>query len=103
MSVRIFYNKYMLQDDNITKEYLDLALDKRFEEFARMIANGFAEAKKDLYEAEVRLYDRFASIDTTAQKIEGHIGRMEVRFGYLDEIVLKDHRVRIAALEKEVF
>lgn len=102
------------------EEKLDKKLDEKFEEFALMIAKEFANVyrkfdeqsaelkeymhehfatKMDLYDTETRMNARFDRLEDRVGKIEGHIGRMEIRFSHLDDIVINDHSPRIKNLE----
>jgi hypothetical protein len=91
-----------VKENLVTKEYLDLKFDEKFEEFARMIAGEFKEVHQDIYNLEVKMNDRFDQVDKRFEKMEAHVGRMEIRFGHLDDIVLKDHTPRIRRIEGEL-
>ena len=121
---------FMMKDDYITKEYFNHILDKKFDlfeeriekkfdDFAIIVARGFAEVgekfkeqreymdetfatKLDLYETESRLNGRFDKLEGRVEKIESHIGRMDIRFSNIDEIVRLDHTPRIKNLEAAV-
>jgi len=51
-------------------------------------AENFA-TKLDLYETEVRMSNRFDNMDGRLEKIEGHIGRYEIRAQNIEQILLK--------------
>ena len=48
-----------------------------------------------------RLESNIVDIKDSIGKIEGHIGRYEVRSTNIEQILLQDHKPRISALEKE--
>lgn len=74
-------------EEKIEREVRDLALSTA-EEFGR-IDDRFERLESDM--AEIREYNRL---------IEQHIGRYEVRATTFEEILLKDFKPRILALEK---
>ncbi len=84
-------------------------IDERFDEVDERF-NGIDErfSKADLEFDSVnnrldRLESSNAEIKEDISKIEGHIGRYEVRAQNIEAILLEDHKPRIIALEKEVF
>ncbi len=110
--------KFKVNFDSFEKK-----IDKKFDDLAILIGRGFADvdrkfieqeknlkeymseyfaSKLDLYETETRINIRFDRLEDRVGKIEGHIGRMEIRFSHLDEIVLQDHTPRIKNLELAV-
>ena len=76
-------------------------VDRRFKEQREYMDETFA-SKLDLYETEGRINTRFDKLEGRVEKIEGHIGRMDVRFSNLEDIILKDHGPRIKNLELAV-
>ncbi len=105
------------------EERLDKKFDQKFDDFAAIIAKGFSDvykkfdeqeaslkeymsehfaSKTDLYESEARLKNEIGEVKEEVSLINEHLGRMEVRFGHLDNIVVKDHRPRIKNLELAV-
>lgn len=112
----------MKQTTPLTKEYFDEKLssfaanfatkehlDARIDELAIATAKGFGEVheklkdiKLDLYETEARLNDRIVAVEEHFGKIEQHIGRIDVRFSNMYDIIVQDHGPRIINLEKEL-
>lgn len=91
-------------DMKIDKTVGDLAISIKlqFEEQEQNLKEYMHEnfaSKLDLYETEVRIRDKFEILDERLEKIEGHIGRFEIRSQNLEQIVLKDYKPRIEALE----
>ncbi len=50
-----------------------------------------------------RLDNEIGGIKESMEKIEAHIGRYEIRAQNIEEILLKDYKPRLKALEKTVF
>lgn len=77
-------------------------IDRRFE----LVDEKFSKIDNEFEGVNNRL-DRLessnAEIKEDISKIEGHIGRYEVRAQNIEAILLEDHKPRIIALEKEVF
>lgn len=91
------------------EERLDKKFDQKFDDFAALIAKGFSDVYKrfdeqslELYETEARLKNEIGEVREEVSLINEHLGRMEVRFSHLDEIVTQDHRPRIKNLELAV-
>ncbi len=76
---------------------------KYFTEFREYIDKKFSEVKTDIYISETRLGDRIDKLSTEVGKIEKLVGKYEVRAQNIEDILLKDHKPRIAELEKTVF
>ncbi len=88
------------QEENL-KEYMheNFATKLDLERFATKLDLERFATKLDLYEVETKLGNRLDNIDDKLEKIEGHIGRYEIRAQNLEQILLKDHKPRIEALE----
>ena len=92
--------KFIEADKNMKSSIEELAIstargfsemDRRFDK----IHEDFA-TKSDLYETETRLGRKIDKLDERVEKIEGHIGRYEIRAQNIEEIMLP----RIKNLEK---
>ena len=87
-------------------DVLTISIEHQFEEQEKGLQEYMHEnfvSKLDLYETEVRVNDKFERLDEILGKIEGHIGRYEIRGQDLEQILLQDHKPRIIELEKIVF
>lgn len=73
-------------------------IDEKFEEQKEFMFENFA-TKDDLYAVETRLGGRIDGIDEKLEKIEGHIGRYEIRAQNIEQILLKDLKPRVDKLE----
>lgn len=90
-------------EEKIEKEVGDLAI---------MTAKQFLRIDSKFESADIRfgdLEDKITNIEHTmatkddADKILKHIGAYEIRAKNIEKILLKDHKPKITALEKEVF
>ena len=110
----------MNKDQYITVEYFDNKLDQRFETFEKKIDEKFddlavilsksfksiderfdlVDKQSDSVEYEIDIMGRDVSTKKDIHELHAHIGKIEVRFQNIEEIVLHDHYPRIRALEK---
>lgn len=83
---------------NTKFDRIDEKFDEQEDRLKEYMSLNFA-TKLDLYAVETRLGGRIDGIDEKLEKIEGHIGRYEIRAQNIEQILLKDLKPRIEDLE----
>ncbi len=92
------------------KKHIDVKIETSFNELAIIIKDTLVTkddikdmvTKEDL-EYEINEIKREMATKDDIKGIHEHIGRYEVRAQNVEQILLQDHKPRIADLEKEVF
>jgi predicted nucleic acid-binding Zn-ribbon protein len=79
-------------------------IEKNFEDLMIMLVNQFTAIDKrfEALEYEVSVIKQNMATKDDIRELDSHIGRLEIRFQKIEDIVLNDHRPRIKNLEKEV-
>lgn len=62
-----------------------------------------AKIETSVNELAIITVNGFKEVNKRLDKINGHIGRYEIRAQNIEKILLKDHKPRIAELEKLAF
>ena len=81
-----FDRKILTLDDAVAdfKDYVDVAVEERTDELARMVAKGFAGVDKDFAEVHVKLREIDGRLDGIDGRLDGIDGRLDGIDGRLE-------------------
>lgn len=89
-----FDRKILTLDDAVAdfKDYVDVAVEERTDELARMAAKGFAGVDKDFAEVHAKFREIGGRLDGIYGRLEGMDKRfdgMDVRFDRLENLIIE--------------
>jgi len=89
MPTMMFEKRTLTMEDAVAdfKDYVDVAVEERTEELARMVAKGFAGVDKDFAEVHAKFREiggRLDGIDGRLDGIDGRLEGMDKRFDGMD-------------------
>jgi hypothetical protein len=102
--MKIKAGKPKIKLKKITIDELAAMVQKGFSDMQRQIndLSDKTEKRFDAIEYEVAIIKQTMATKDDIEKIHAHLGRFEMRFQKIEDIVINDHRPRIQNLEKAV-
>ena len=90
----MFEKRTLTMEDAVAdfKDYVDVAVEERTEELARMVAKGFAGVDKDFVEVHAKFREMGGRLDGIDGRLEGMDKRfdgMDVRFDRLENLIIE--------------
>jgi len=94
MPTMMFEKRTLTMEDAVAdfKDYVDVAVEERTEELARMVAKGFAGVDKDFVEVHAKFREMGGRLDGIDGRLEGMDKRfdgMDVRFDRLENLIIE--------------
>jgi hypothetical protein len=94
MPTMMFEKRTLTMEDAVAdfKDYVDVAVEERTEELARMVAKGFAGVDKDFVEVHAKFREIGGRLDGIDGRLEGMDKRfdgMDVRFDRLENLIIE--------------